>query len=382
MNKIRAKSNIVLGALFILSLLAFIAVENSKVEIKQLWYKEKLEAARLAQKAAGYIKNFRMKQGVFVDDINDPNETALIGQEYTLITTDRGYIKAKLTSLNPNFAAVIVQMLKDAGVKPHDNVAVGVTGSFPAMNIALYAALQTLELNPVIISSVGSSNWGANDPDFTWPDMENLLFKAGIFKFKSVAASKGGGLDKGRGLSPQGRNLLEQAILRNNLIYINEEHLENSIRRRMEIYDSINNGKKYAVYINVGGGIASLGNTINGKLIPAGLTEILPVKNYPVNGVIIKMGEQGIPIIHLLNIEKLARQYGLPESPVPLPEPGDGKIFYEKRYNLWVTGISTFVLVALITFIFISEEKYHKLGNDIVHSSQQNNFKDEEFSGL
>ncbi len=56
-----------------------------------------------------------MENGVFIDVINDPNQTALIGQEYTLVTTDRGYIEAKLSTTNPNFAAVIVQLLKDAG---------------------------------------------------------------------------------------------------------------------------------------------------------------------------------------------------------------------------------------------------------------------------
>jgi len=45
MYNFRAKSNIVLGVVSLLSLLAFIAVENSKVDVKQDWYNEKLSAA-------------------------------------------------------------------------------------------------------------------------------------------------------------------------------------------------------------------------------------------------------------------------------------------------------------------------------------------------
>ena len=381
MYKFRAKSNIVLSVLTLLSLLAFIVVENSKVDVKQKWYAEKLEASQLSLIAANYLKEYRLKKGIFIDDINDPNETALIGQEYTLITTDRGYIEAKLSSTNPNFAAVIVHLLKDAGLKENDRVAVAVTGSFPALNISLMAALETLNLNPIVITSVGSSNWGANDPYFTWLDMESTLNEKGIFHNRSVAASIGGGSDVGRGLSPKGRKLIKEAINRNNLDFINEKHLENSITKRLEIYETKSDGQPIKAFINVGGGIASLGNTINGKLIPAGLTKYLPLGNYPVKGVIIQMGQMEIPIIHLLNINQLLSEFGLPLSPVPLPEPGDGEIFVHKKYNVVVTGIATFILVIVIIGIYLNENKYNRLGTDIIqitmnHKTEEDETKD------
>lgn len=380
MYKFRAKSNIVLIVLTFLSLLAFIAVENSKVDVKQEWYNEKLEAAQLSQLAANYLKNYRLEKGVFIDVINDPNQTALIGQEYTLVTTDRGYIEAKLSTTNPNFAAVIVQFLKDAGLKDKDNVAVAMTGSFPGLNISVLAALETLNLKPIIISSVGASNWGANDPFYTWLDMENILNKSNIFHSRSVAASIGGGSDIGRGLSPEGRNLITNAIERNNIEFINEKYLEKSIARRMEIYDKFSQGQTIKAYINVGGGIASLGNTINGKLIPPGLTQYLPMRNFPVRGVIIQMGQQEIPIIHLLNISQLLTKYGLPDSPVPLPEPGVGEIFIQKKYSIIVTSIATLFLVIVIIFVYFGERKHHRLGTDAVPlaNNQKTNKNDTE----
>ena len=110
--------------------------------------------------------------------------------------------------------------------------------------------------------------------------------------------------------------MIINAIKRNNIEFINEKHLENSISKRLEIYEKEAKGKPIKAYINVGGGIASLGNTINGKLIPPGLTEFLPMSNFPVRGVIIQMGQKEIPIIHLLNINQFLK-YGLPYSPVP-----------------------------------------------------------------
>lgn len=379
MYKFRAKSNIVLGVLSFLSLMAFIAVENGKIDAKQEWYEEKLKAAQLSKLAADQLKNYRLENGVFIDVVNDPNQTALIGQEYTLVTTDRGYIEAKLSTTNPNFAAVIVQLLKDAGLEKNDHVAVAMTGSFPGLNISVLAALETLNLIPVIISSVGSSNFGANDPYFTWLDMENYLYKSNVFHTKSIAASIGGGFDIGRGLSPEGRDLIVDAIQRNDVEFINEKHLENSIDRRLDMYDEASGSQQIKGFINVGGGVASLGNTINGKLIPPGLTQLLPMRNFPVRGVIIQMGQRQLPIIHLLNVSQLTAEYGLPDSPIPLPEPGEGGIFVEKKYNMITTSIATFILVVVVFLVFLSERKQHQLGTDVVPLAKSaNHFKDDD----
>ena len=361
-----AGSKTVLSVIALLSLMAFLAVEYGKEDVKLKWYDQKIEASKLASEAAEYLKEFRMHKGVFVDIINDPNETALIGQDITPITTDRGFIEAKLTSTNPNFAAVIVDMLKEAGLEKNDVVAIAFTGSLPGLNIAVHSAVQTLELKPIIITSVGASNWGANDPDFTWLDMESLLFKAKIFKNKSVAASIGGGLDRGRGLSPDGRQLITDAIKRNKIEFINEEHLENSIQKRMDVFDHHREKKKIKAFINVGGGISSIGSVENGKYIPTGLSTILPMKNYPVRGVMIQMAENNVPIIHLLNINKLALKYGLPVNPVPLPRAGEGEIFIQKRYSVLLTLSVTIFLVLTIGFVFFMERKRHQLGTEQV----------------
>ncbi len=376
-RKLRAKSNIVLGTLFVLALLALIAVENGKIDQRQAWYEEKLAAAELCQLAADQLKNVRLEKGIFVDVVNDPNQTALIGQEFSLITTDRGELDAKLSSTNPNFAAIVVQLLKDAGVRQGDNIAISFTGSFPGINLSVLSAIEVLKLNPIIITSVGSSNYGANDPYFTWLDMESILYKSNIIHSKSVAASIGGGFDIGRGLSPEGRDLIIKAIERNDVEFINEKHLENSISRRLEIYEKHSNGMPIKAYINVGGGIASLGNTINGKLIPPGLTQFLPLRNFPVRGVIIEMGRKKVPIIHLLNISTLLADYGLPQSPIPLPEPGEGGVFTQKKYNLFTASIATLVLVVLILLVYFSERKQHQLGSDLLVNGTESSTNDE-----
>ena len=369
LNGFNAGSKIVLSVLALFALMAFLAVEYGKEDVKLKWYDQKIEASKIANNAIDYLKEFRLQKSVFIDAVNDPNETALIGQDITPITTDRGNIEAKLTATNPNFAAVIVEMLKEAGVEKNDIVAIAFTGSLPGLNISVHSAVQTLGLKPIIITSVGASNWGANDPYYTWLDMEKVLYDAGIFKNKSVAASIGGGLDRGRGLSPEGRQLIIDAIERNKVDFINEEYLENSIQKRMQIYDEHRKKDKIKAFINVGGGISSMGSTENARFIPSGLTMSLPMMNYPMRGVIIQMAEENIPIIHLLNINQLATKYGLPVSPTPLPMPGEGEIFIQKRYSVLLTSLVTIFMMAAIGFVFFMERKRHRLGTEQIKVS-------------
>jgi poly-gamma-glutamate system protein len=366
MASVNTNSNPVLGIFAVAALLAFLAVENSKLDVKQKWYNEKLEAAKQAKTAQQAIKDYRFERGVFMDEVNDPNETALIGQDLTPITTDRGDIDAKLASTNPNFAAVVVELLKQAGVREKDHVAVAMTGSFPALNISVLSALETLKLVPIVITSVGASNWGANDPQFTWLDMERLLERKKIYHTRSVAASIGGGGDVGRGLSPEGRGMIIEAIKRNNVDLINLEHIEKSIDRRIELYEKHSRGRPIKAYINIGGGIASLGTVVNGEIIPSGLSKQLPVKNYPVRGVIIEMAKRGIPIIHLYNIRQMWRDYELPIDPIPLPEPGSGGIFVRVKYDMWISWIAVGVLSGMILIAGYIDRRKHRLGTEPV----------------
>jgi len=86
--------------------------------------------------------------------------------------------------------------------------------------------------------------------------------------------------------------------------------------------------------------------------------------NYPIRGVLIQMAEENIPIIHLLNINQLAIKYGLPISPTPLPMPGEGEVFIQKRYSVILTSAVTLFLTIAIAFVFFMERKRHRLGTE------------------
>lgn len=370
MKKRQSPSHLMLIGLAVLSIIIFALVENSKTVEKKRYFTKKKEAVKIAEHAQTTLKKHLFERGLPIDKENDPGETGLIGQQYTLVTTDTGKLSAKLASTNVDFAAAFVDMFSEAGLKRGDVVAIGQTGSFPALNINMYAAIKALELDPIIITSVGASSWGANNPDFSWLDMETLLVQKNIFNFRSSAVSIGGGGDRGRGLSPKGRQLIVDSIERNidigsyspPLYVINPNSLRESIDRRLDWYAQLEaeKSKQIKCYVNVGGGIASLGSTQNRILLRGGLSPDLYKVHFPVEGVITHMAERGLPIIHMLHIERIARKFGI--SPMPYAEPetiGQGPLYYREVYQLGTTiAMTLFLILIIVLFLRIDVKHY------------------------
>lgn len=364
---ISIKSNIVLAVLALLSITALIVVEKSRTDAVQVHYNEKFQASSLTKDMLDFIKLYRDKNAVYIDNVNDPNETGIIGQEFTQITTGRGSLPVKLSTTNPNTSALIVELFKEAGLKEGDHVAICATGSFPALNIATYAAIHSLGLKPIVISSTTSSTWGANDPEFTWLDMERVLHDQGFFPFRSIAASIGGNTDLGMTLSKKGRELIHQAIERNQLPMIKNNTLQENIDERMELFEQAAYPNQIKAYINIGGGIASLGSRKNGKKVKSGLSEILKLKDIPDKiGVMFEMAQKDIPIVHLLNLEKLMKQYDLPINPIPLPDVGEGELYEKEKYNIPITVGAALTIFITLSLVIFFDWKNNKLGEDII----------------
>ena len=330
----------VLVILAAFNLLLFYFATHAKDDVLAIGYEEKFKAAEIMASALVELKNIRMERGIFVDAENDPNETALVGQAFSLITTDEGVLDSKLSTLNPNFAAGIVDMFFELGLQSGDVVAVAITGSMPGGNIALYAACQSMGIRPIVITSVGASQWGATDPYFTWLDMESILFEKGFIHSRSIAASLGGGGDRGKGLSPRGRELLWEAIYRNNLTLIQEDDLVGSINKRMELYQAQSEDKDFKAFINIGGGAASIGPSINAKLIPSGVVQPYALVGLTENSLIKTFAQLNIPLVQILNIKDVTEKLSLPYAPIPTPQTGEGILFSETRYNLLIVTIT------------------------------------------
>ena len=352
------------STLVFLSLLAlvclFISLQNRSIEISPL-YDSKIKAANLMKQCLQSLKKSRLENSIFIDIENDPNETGIVGVPYSLITTDEGDLDAKLTTLDPNFSAVIVDLLFTAGLEKNDTIAVMLTGSMPGANIALLSACQVMGIHPIIISSIGASQWGANQVDFTWLDMEDILIQNKLINSRSVASSIGGRNDMGRLLSPLGRDLIMENIKNYDLPLIRENRLADNIKKRTDIYNEYHPIDKYDGVVNIGGGVASLGTSFNYRLIPPGIvnrSDIVDIDNSSgIEGAFSIFLKKNIPGLHILNIKSIIENYNLPFAPIPHPKIGEGVLYAKERYNLTIVFLCFLILTGSVAFIGYKSKK-------------------------
>jgi poly-gamma-glutamate system protein len=334
-----------------ISLLGYLMVEGLPKKTQKPYYAEKIKAAKKMAQGMEVIKQARISIFGRVNAENDPLGTGMIGPSLpSSITSKEGILLAKQISANPNFAALMVQFYKRAGLKDGDTVALAFSGSFPSLNIAAIVAAEVLNLKPLVITSMSASQFGANDPELTWLDMEKVLFEKGIIHHRSIAASLGGQEDRGKGISPDGIQLMREDIKQNGVELIDPPDLPTSFDMRMNIYKEAAAEKPIACYVNVGGGVGSVGNTLVKHAFKPGLNKTSPHQGHLADSIMTRMSHAGIPVIHLIYVEKLAKQYGLAVHPDRFPRVGEGRIFMALGYNMLLTWG---VLVGLVLVIFI-----------------------------
>ncbi len=310
--------------------------------------REMIDAARLMARAERALRECRAGKGIPADPAADPNLTGLIGLEDSPVTTSLGNPAAKRTTANPDFAALMVSLLDEAGVRRGDPVAVGASGSFPALILATLTAAEARGAEPLVICSLGASEWGANIPGFDWLDMADCLRRAGLLDVRPIALAMGGQDDLGKDLGPAGRDLLKARIAASGLHSIEKPTLQEDVRERLAVYAAAAAGRPVKAFVNIGGSSANIGTNAEVLRLPPGLLRGPGAPPPDGRGVLQEMAARGVPVIHLLNIKGLAERYGLPWDPRPLPEPGRGAVY---RRSSGRTGAATWISAAYILFV-------------------------------
>ena len=277
-----------------------------------------------------------------LDPVHDVNRTGMIGGLFTSTTSTTGNLAAKRTTTNPDVAGLIVHLFREAGVRGGDYVAVGGSGSFPALLIATLCAAEAMDLRVGLIVSLAASQWGANLDGFTWLDIEAHLAKARMFpsEYGTIAASVGGSDDAGSDLSNVGRAALRERILTAGIRLIEEKDLAANVATRMALYAERAAGRRIAAFVNIGGGWANLGTSAEVLAMKPGVASVGDLPPEDRRGVVHAMAAAGTPIVHLLDIAQLAAAYRLPWDPVPLPSPGTWRPATSASRSWQIAGIS------------------------------------------
>lgn len=366
------KSGWSLIILFIIAIVLFVVAQNSYVQIKADNYEEKVEASILMKSFMDTLKQELDDRGYDFDAIDDPFHTGLIGLRLSSITTDRGLLSDKQAALNPNLAAIFVEEFKKEKLQAGDHIAVGVTGSNPTVNLALYAAIKVLGLKPSIITAVSSASYGANREDFTWLDIEAILYKKGLIEFSSSYASFGGKDDLAIGISDNGIANLRGAMTRNHVPLLMGSSLEENVSLRDAAYkELLPKGKRYRMFVNVGAALANVGSEPNARLIPEGLNKKLAEKSFDREGVMMVMARQNVPVLHVRRIQRWAIKYEVASHQSQIPTPGEGPAFSKRRNNILVSSICLALLLAAIIVVIVFDRHDRRFMANIVDPDEE-----------
>jgi len=240
---------------------------------------------------------------------------ALIGTELTPLVTTLGEIEAKRLSASPAWPRILTSQIHGAGIKAGDVVAASFSGSFPGLNIAVMSACQALDIRLIAVSSVTASSWGATDAGFTWPEMEARLVAAGVLRRATVAVSAGGSGDRALDLEPDGRHLAREIAVRSaralGARLLEPASFSEAVRARLAVFDEQRAGRPLAAFINVGGTEASLGQSPAILRLANGWLKPVSFDSSPLRGLVARMAERGVPVLHLLNVRDLAFRWGV-----------------------------------------------------------------------
>jgi len=319
---------------------------------------EMIEASRLMARASATLRGCREGRGFPVDLQTDPNATGLIGLESSPLTTSAGRLEAKRTTTDPEFAALLVSLFREAGIGRGDVIAVGASSSFPGLIVATLAAAKVMGVEPLVISSLGASEYGANVPGFDWTDMEDCLRAAGVLHVRPIARAIGGDEDVGRDMSPEGRARLESRIRSGEAPFLEEPDLERNVASRMALYRRAAGERPIRAFVNIGGSWANIGTDPEVLKLPPGRARDISIPSPARRGVIQAMAAERIPVIHLLNVRGLCERYGLPWDPRPLPRPGEGLLYRRAPAGSWPSAAPSIVyILAMVIILFIMRRR-------------------------
>ncbi len=350
------RTNLSLTLLAVFAILLFIIIGLSKGPDFEAQKSAAERMERSFEKISLQFKKLVKEDKVNWDKKIDPDQLGLIGPETSPIITSRAVLTEKQRAINPNLAAVFVKWLKEAKLQAGDFVAVGVSGSSPSVNIALYSAMRELELKPVIITALSSSRYGASNVNFTWLDMEKAIYSE--TGFSTYAASRGGNRDIASGMNSEGKEIL------GDIIHQNELQLIEGNRARIVMFEkALPKGKEYKAFINIGASVGNVGSVVSAGLLKEGVNRSLP--ELEAKGVLDYFNEKNIPIIHFFRGQDTFDEYYLSEVNADSQKIGKGIVY---GYSWTVALVSLILLILAIALVIIFDRHdRHFMANIISH---------------
>ena len=151
--------------------------------------------------------------------------------------------------------------------------------------------------------------WGANDPELHLARHGEAAERQGPDPHAQPRRVRRGKQRPRPG--PESRGSPAPARVRSRAMQIpliSEPTLDQSVDRRIEIFNAAAGERGVRAYVNIGGGSASIGNAQSANLIAPGHQPMLQPYNWTQRGALHHYAAKRVPFIHLLNIEEIARR--------------------------------------------------------------------------
>lgn len=338
----------VLLILVIILILSIFLLELSKTRVKVKSYDTRVLAYENMERYKEMIRNKKLDMGISIDESIDINRTGLIGVDFSGITTTLGSLESKRASSNSEMASFLVLLLEEKGLGSGDRIGAVFSGSFLGLDLALIAACEAMEIDIIHISSIGASTFGANNEEFTLPEMIDLLYREGLIIRPSIAYSIGGTNDIGLDMDQEVLKKIIDRTIALNSEFIYEDDYNINLNKRMEILES--EGELDA-FVNIGGHTSGLGRGENSLYYKPGWQSV--EYNITENSGLIEIYiAKGIPTLHLLNIKQLTTNYNIPFDPVYYSNEDkiSASILYKYSYKIGI--VYGTLLIILSIFIY------------------------------
>jgi poly-gamma-glutamate system protein len=268
-------------------------------------------------------------------------DTVIVGLYWSELTTTLGNYAVKRSSENPIAAALMVRLLKDAGVTSDSVVAINASGSFPGFVLAALAACAALDVPTYVIASIGSSTFGANIPGNTIADML-LKDRVRSLGFTLLAITPGGGNDRGLALDEEELERIAQMAEHEGIPFIVPLNLSDAINLRETMFHEAGS----TVLMNIGGGHASMGSNHDLALL-AGVLNPAEYTTFEEAGLVQHFLMAGIPVIQVLNVNRLYGYYGLELDQTGLILSGTDRLLRHRQLHPLITFLPIIAMVGL-----------------------------------
>ena len=325
---------------------------------QRLPYADTMEAAaRLHERAAALIRAEKARRGVALAE-EDTLGIGLLGYDFTPIMTTSAGLEEKRTSQLPDFAALCVRYFQEAGLKAGDPVGANLSGSYPGLNLAALCAAEAMGLDIRYSASVGSSKYGANNPEYTFPEMVKTLHDAGLLSRLPGLVTLGGGGDMGRNMMAyvleEDEDIAAVEALKRRLAEADlTPAIIESFAQDIELHEALYGDIR--AFVNAGGNSLGLGASDNTVMLSlgSGLLARQPLTISANSGLTERYIARGIPTIHLLNVRALCEQSGIPFDPETLPKIGTAAMYFGIGYPrfavlLWALAALSGALALLL----------------------------------